>query len=187
MVVDDQQMALLQYQCENLYFLNEEILWLQERLSKYEQSNDWATPQVKMYHKRIFYIWCICWHWTSYTALHVLSRYMLWNEDVSNLQRGWRIWLDWCSISAIQWCWSSKAGKFFCLMVSIQVLRSGTVCGMVSSSMITPRDVLESLMNDATIDTYEKAIAHTHCSRDFSPLGHEQHPKQKIRSCTHWL
>ncbi|XP_028112823.1 protein FIP1 [Camellia sinensis] len=42
----DQQMALLQYQRENLHFLSEEILRLQECLSKYERSNDGSTPQV---------------------------------------------------------------------------------------------------------------------------------------------
>ncbi|RHN73636.1 hypothetical protein MtrunA17_Chr2g0300661 [Medicago truncatula] len=34
--LSDQQMALLQYQRENLHFMNEEILRLQESLSKYE-------------------------------------------------------------------------------------------------------------------------------------------------------
>ncbi|MBA0784036.1 hypothetical protein Gotri_001661 [Gossypium trilobum] len=44
--LSDQQMALLQYQRENLHFLSEEILRLQECLSKYEGSNDGSTPQV---------------------------------------------------------------------------------------------------------------------------------------------
>ncbi|XP_058206514.1 protein FIP1 isoform X1 [Rhododendron vialii] len=46
----DQQMALLQYQRENLHFLSEEILRLQESLSKYERSNDGNTPQVDLAH-----------------------------------------------------------------------------------------------------------------------------------------
>ncbi|XP_057497985.1 protein FIP1-like isoform X2 [Actinidia eriantha] len=46
----DQQMALLQYQRENLHFLSEEILRLQECLSKYERSNDGSTPQVDLAH-----------------------------------------------------------------------------------------------------------------------------------------
>ncbi|GAB4838043.1 Cleavage polyadenylation factor subunit fip1 [Ancistrocladus abbreviatus] len=48
--LSDQQMALLQYQRENLHFLSEEILRLQECLSKYERSNDGSTPQVDMAH-----------------------------------------------------------------------------------------------------------------------------------------
>ncbi|KAL0374568.1 UNVERIFIED_CONTAM: protein FIP1 [Sesamum radiatum] len=44
--LSDQQMALLQYQRENLHFLSEEILRLQECLSKYERSDDGSTPQV---------------------------------------------------------------------------------------------------------------------------------------------
>lgn len=46
----DQQMALLQYQRENLHFLSEEILRLQECLSKYERTNDGSTPQVDLAH-----------------------------------------------------------------------------------------------------------------------------------------
>ncbi|GFQ01199.1 hypothetical protein PHJA_002263800 [Phtheirospermum japonicum] len=45
--LSDQQMALLQYQRENLHFLSEEILRLQECLSKYERSDDGSTPQIK--------------------------------------------------------------------------------------------------------------------------------------------
>ncbi|KAJ8750646.1 hypothetical protein K2173_015827 [Erythroxylum novogranatense] len=48
--LSDQQMALLQYQRENLHFLSEEILRLQEALSKYERSNDGSTPQVDLAH-----------------------------------------------------------------------------------------------------------------------------------------
>ncbi|CAM8893128.1 unnamed protein product [Rhodiola kirilowii] len=48
--LSDQQMALLQYQRENLHFLSEEILRLQESLSKYERSNDGKTPQVDLAH-----------------------------------------------------------------------------------------------------------------------------------------
>ncbi|XP_057967621.1 protein FIP1 isoform X2 [Malania oleifera] len=48
--LSDQQMALLQYQRENLHFLSEEILRLQECLSKYERSNDGITPQVDLAH-----------------------------------------------------------------------------------------------------------------------------------------
>ena len=44
--LSDQQMALLQYQRENLHFLSEEILRLQECLSKYERSSDGSTPQM---------------------------------------------------------------------------------------------------------------------------------------------
>ncbi|CAK7352440.1 unnamed protein product [Dovyalis caffra] len=43
--LSDQQMALLQYQRENLHFLSEEVLRLQECLSKYERSDDGSTPQ----------------------------------------------------------------------------------------------------------------------------------------------
>ncbi|KAH9620072.1 hypothetical protein KSS87_000258, partial [Heliosperma pusillum] len=46
----DQQMALLQYQRENIHFLCEEILRLQECLSKYEASNVGNTPQVDLAH-----------------------------------------------------------------------------------------------------------------------------------------
>ncbi|GMH04148.1 hypothetical protein Nepgr_005987 [Nepenthes gracilis] len=48
--LSDQQMALLQYQRENLHFLSEEILRLQECLSKYERSNDGGTTQVDLAH-----------------------------------------------------------------------------------------------------------------------------------------
>ncbi|TYG87569.1 hypothetical protein ES288_A13G225500v1 [Gossypium darwinii] len=48
--LSDQQMALLQYQRENLHFLSEEILRLQECFSKYEGSNDGSTPQVDLAH-----------------------------------------------------------------------------------------------------------------------------------------
>ncbi|PHU08209.1 hypothetical protein BC332_24698 [Capsicum chinense] len=44
--LSDQQMALLQYQQENIHFLSEEILRLQETLSKYERSNDGSAPQM---------------------------------------------------------------------------------------------------------------------------------------------
>ncbi|KAK4396847.1 protein FIP1 [Sesamum angolense] len=43
--LSDQQMALLQYQRENLHFLSEE-----ECLSKYERSDDGSTPQVDLAH-----------------------------------------------------------------------------------------------------------------------------------------
>ncbi|XP_068479957.1 protein FIP1-like isoform X1 [Phaseolus vulgaris] len=48
--LSDQQMALLQYQRENLHFLSEEILRLQECLSKYERTDDRNTPQVDLAH-----------------------------------------------------------------------------------------------------------------------------------------
>ncbi|CAI0387819.1 unnamed protein product [Linum tenue] len=48
--LSDQQMALLQYQRENLHFLSEEVLRLQECLSKYEQSSNGSTPQVDVAH-----------------------------------------------------------------------------------------------------------------------------------------
>ncbi|XP_076955375.1 protein FIP1-like [Bidens hawaiensis] len=48
--LSDQQMALLQYQRENLNFLSEEILRLQECLSKYERSGDGMAPQVDLAH-----------------------------------------------------------------------------------------------------------------------------------------
>ncbi|XP_059432479.1 protein FIP1-like [Corylus avellana] len=48
--LSDEQMALLQYQRENLHFLSEEILRLQESLSKYERSSDGSTPQVDLAH-----------------------------------------------------------------------------------------------------------------------------------------
>ncbi|XP_051131546.1 protein FIP1 isoform X2 [Andrographis paniculata] len=48
--LSDQQMALLQYQRENIHFLSEEILRLQECLSKYQRSDDESTPQVDLAH-----------------------------------------------------------------------------------------------------------------------------------------
>ncbi|XP_010520543.1 PREDICTED: uncharacterized protein LOC104799620 [Tarenaya hassleriana] len=48
--LSDQQMALLQYQRENLHFLSEEILRLQECLSKCEPSSSGTTPQVDLAH-----------------------------------------------------------------------------------------------------------------------------------------
>ncbi|WCJ42805.1 FRIGIDA interacting protein 1 [Euphorbia peplus] len=48
--LSDQQMALLQYQRENLHFMSEEILRLQESLSKYERTDDGSTPQVDLAH-----------------------------------------------------------------------------------------------------------------------------------------
>ncbi|XP_044470946.1 protein FIP1 isoform X1 [Mangifera indica] len=48
--LSDQHMALLQYQRENLHFLSEEILRLQECLSKYERTDDGSTPQVDLAH-----------------------------------------------------------------------------------------------------------------------------------------
>ncbi|XP_039145810.1 protein FIP1-like isoform X1 [Dioscorea cayenensis subsp. rotundata] len=48
--LSDQQMALLQYQRENLHYLSEEVLRLQECLSKYERSEDGSTPQVDLAH-----------------------------------------------------------------------------------------------------------------------------------------
>ncbi|XP_038993820.1 protein FIP1-like isoform X2 [Hibiscus syriacus] len=48
--LSDQQMALLHYQLESLHFLSEEVLRLQECLSKYEGSNDGTTPQVDLTH-----------------------------------------------------------------------------------------------------------------------------------------
>lgn len=46
----EQQTALLQYQRENLHYLSEEILRLQESLSKYERSENGKTPQVDVVH-----------------------------------------------------------------------------------------------------------------------------------------
>ncbi|CAI8589755.1 unnamed protein product [Vicia faba] len=48
--LSDQQMALLQYQRQNLHFLSEEILRLQESLNKYERTEDRSTPQVDLAH-----------------------------------------------------------------------------------------------------------------------------------------
>ncbi|OAY70421.1 hypothetical protein ACMD2_24656, partial [Ananas comosus] len=44
--LSDQQMALLQYQRENLHYLSEEVLRLQESLSKYQRTDDGSTPQM---------------------------------------------------------------------------------------------------------------------------------------------
>lgn len=44
------QTALLQYQRENLHYLSEEVLRLQECLSKYERSENGNTPQVDVVH-----------------------------------------------------------------------------------------------------------------------------------------
>ncbi|XP_020090846.1 uncharacterized protein LOC109711902 isoform X2 [Ananas comosus] len=48
--LSDQQMALLQYQRENLHYLSEEVLRLQESLSKYQRTDDGSTPQVDLAH-----------------------------------------------------------------------------------------------------------------------------------------
>ncbi|XP_031497726.1 protein FIP1-like [Nymphaea colorata] len=48
--LSDQHMALLQYQQENLHYLSEEILRLQECLSKYEQSGDGNNTSVDLAH-----------------------------------------------------------------------------------------------------------------------------------------
>ncbi|CAA6658682.1 unnamed protein product [Spirodela intermedia] len=48
--LSDQQMALLQYQRENMHYLSEEVIRLQECLSKYERSDDGSTPQVDLAH-----------------------------------------------------------------------------------------------------------------------------------------
>ncbi|XP_049346769.1 protein FIP1-like isoform X2 [Solanum verrucosum] len=48
--LSDQLMALLQYQQVNIHFLSEELLGLQESLSKYERSNDGSAPQVDLAH-----------------------------------------------------------------------------------------------------------------------------------------
>ncbi|PKA47050.1 hypothetical protein AXF42_Ash011724 [Apostasia shenzhenica] len=48
--LSDQQMALLQYQRENLHYLSEEVLRLQELLSKYHRADDGTTPQVDLAH-----------------------------------------------------------------------------------------------------------------------------------------
>ncbi|KAI3907306.1 hypothetical protein MKW98_010656 [Papaver atlanticum] len=48
--LSDQQMALLQYQRKNIHYLSEEILRLQECLSKYERSDDRSIPQVDLSH-----------------------------------------------------------------------------------------------------------------------------------------
>ncbi|KAG0557705.1 hypothetical protein M758_11G146400 [Ceratodon purpureus] len=46
----EQQAALLHYQQDNLQYLSQEILRLQEILSKYEKSQDGSTPQVDLVH-----------------------------------------------------------------------------------------------------------------------------------------
>lgn len=47
--LSDQQMALLQYQRENVHYLSEEVLRLQELLSKYQRADD-GTTQVDLAH-----------------------------------------------------------------------------------------------------------------------------------------
>jgi chromosome segregation ATPase len=46
----DQQMALLQYQRENIHYLSEEVLRLQECLSKYQRTDVGSTPQADLAH-----------------------------------------------------------------------------------------------------------------------------------------
>lgn len=46
----EQQAALLHYQQDNLLYLSQEILRLQEILSKYEKTQDGSTPQVDLVH-----------------------------------------------------------------------------------------------------------------------------------------
>lgn len=48
--ISDQQMALLQYQRENIHYLSEEVLRLQECLSKYQRTDAGTTPQVDLAH-----------------------------------------------------------------------------------------------------------------------------------------
>jgi len=48
--LSDQQMALLQYQRENIHYLSEEVLRLQECLNKYHRSVSASTPQVDLAH-----------------------------------------------------------------------------------------------------------------------------------------
>lgn len=48
--LSDQQMALLQYQRDNIHYLSEEVLRLQECLSKYQRSDVASTPQVDLAH-----------------------------------------------------------------------------------------------------------------------------------------
>ncbi|CAM0943732.1 unnamed protein product [Alopecurus aequalis] len=48
--LSDQQMALLQYQRENIHYLSEEVLRLQECLSKYQRTDVGNTPQVDLAH-----------------------------------------------------------------------------------------------------------------------------------------
>ncbi|KAM0827283.1 hypothetical protein ACQ4PT_068300 [Festuca glaucescens] len=48
--LSDQQMALLQYQRENIHYLSEEVLRLQESLSKYQRTDVGNTPQVDLAH-----------------------------------------------------------------------------------------------------------------------------------------
>uniref|UniRef100_A0A453PR04 Uncharacterized protein n=1 Tax=Aegilops tauschii subsp. strangulata TaxID=200361 RepID=A0A453PR04_AEGTS len=48
--LSDQQMALLQYQRENIHYLSEEVLRLQECLSKYQRTDVGNTPQVDLVH-----------------------------------------------------------------------------------------------------------------------------------------
>ncbi|EPS67913.1 hypothetical protein M569_06862, partial [Genlisea aurea] len=48
--LSDRQMALLQYQKENIHFLSEEILRLQECLNKYQRSDPGNRPEVDLAH-----------------------------------------------------------------------------------------------------------------------------------------
>ncbi|KAK3155440.1 hypothetical protein QOZ80_2BG0203330 [Eleusine coracana subsp. coracana] len=48
--LSDQQMALLQYQRENIHYLSEEVLRLQECLSKYQRTDAGISPQVDLAH-----------------------------------------------------------------------------------------------------------------------------------------
>uniref|UniRef100_A0A0E0K5W6 Uncharacterized protein n=1 Tax=Oryza punctata TaxID=4537 RepID=A0A0E0K5W6_ORYPU len=48
--LSDQQMALLQYQRENIHYLSEEVLRLQECLSKYQRTDVGSTPQADLAH-----------------------------------------------------------------------------------------------------------------------------------------
>ncbi|KAM0918293.1 hypothetical protein ACQ4PT_008877 [Festuca glaucescens] len=48
--LSDQQMALLQYQRDNIHYLSEEVLRLQECLSKYHRTVSASTPQVDLAH-----------------------------------------------------------------------------------------------------------------------------------------
>ncbi|XP_078430948.1 protein FIP1-like isoform X1 [Wolffia australiana] len=48
--LSDQQMALLQYQRENMHYLCEEVIRLQECLSKYKRADNGSIPQVDLAH-----------------------------------------------------------------------------------------------------------------------------------------
>ncbi|XP_062220480.1 protein FIP1-like isoform X2 [Phragmites australis] len=48
--LSDQQMVLLQYQRENIHYLSEEVLRLQECLSKYQRTDAGIGPQVDLAH-----------------------------------------------------------------------------------------------------------------------------------------